>query len=80
MSENGFGPEQDYPDFDEFHGFGHMVPDGGVPIYAVECVLYLNADGETKANIRQVGEANHTEMVGLLELSKAHVLHNAEVE
>lgn len=52
------------------------IPDGAILLGAVEVCSYLDEDGDTAYGFRWPGSMSYSNVIGLLELVKAQVIHH----
>ena len=58
-------------------GYADLLEDGELPICGMRLMQYIDEDGKVKYRFRWAGDAAITEVIGLLELVKAHMLTKA---
>jgi hypothetical protein len=59
---------------------GHDLPDGSIPIRAIEIVMFLNPSGSESAALRYQGTPNIVAELGMVEYAKGLIIasHNGE--
>lgn len=61
----------------EFDPYLDILPEGSMPICAFRCVSYITNEGITKYRMDYSGEAQISQLIGLLEMGKHDVTSKA---
>lgn len=76
MSENPETPDNTDPLNDGQLATLVDLPEGAIPLGVVEVVSYLDDDGDTCYGFRWPASMSYSNVLGLLELVKSHVLNH----